>query len=229
RLHRPLPQRGDARGGRVLRQAADRHRRPGGDPARPDARDRQLDGGRGRDVEAGGRDRDHADRPDRGAGGDRAHHRRAPRPAHRRRLDRLAPEREGLHRARPRRRGRPPLRHEVVRYGLSLPDGGECGDPRFLLELGELAEAAGWEGLFLEEYVCYQGDPAAPTSPAWTVLAALAVRTSRLLLGTAVTPLARRRPWDVAREVATVDLLSGGRALLGVGLGDTGGSIGEDA
>ena len=116
-----------------------------------------------------------------------------------------------------------------MRYGLSLPDGGECGDPRFLLELGELAEAAGWEGLFLEDYVCYQGDPAAPTSPAWTVLAALAVRTSRMLLGTAVTPLARRRPWNVAREVATVDLLSGGRAVLGVGLGDTGGSIVEDA
>lgn len=116
-----------------------------------------------------------------------------------------------------------------MRYGLSLPTGGECGDPRFLLELGELAEASGWDGLFLEDYVCYQGDPAAPTCPTWPALAALAVRTSRMLLGSAVTPLARRRPWNLAREVATVDVLSGGRAVLGVGLGDTGGSIVEDS
>lgn len=116
-----------------------------------------------------------------------------------------------------------------MRYGLTLPTGGECGDARFLVELGELTEASGWDGLFLEDYVCYQGDPAAPTCPPWPVLAALAVRTTRILLGTAVTPLARRRPWNVAREVAAVDVLSGGRAVLGVGLGDTGGSIVDDA
>ena len=109
-----------------------------------------------------------------------------------------------------------------MRYGLALPTGGECGDPRFLVELAERAEAAGWEGVFLEDYVLYQGDAAAPTCDTWSVLAALAVRTERVLLGTAVTPLTRRRPWNVAREVAAVDQLSGGRAVLGVGLGDVG-------
>jgi len=115
-----------------------------------------------------------------------------------------------------------------VQYGLSLPTGGECGDPRFLVELAERAEAAGWDGLFLEDYVCYGGDRATPTCNVWAVLAAVAVRTRRMRLGTEVTPLTRRRPWNVAREAAAVDQLSGGRMVLGVGLGDTGEAITAD-
>jgi alkanesulfonate monooxygenase SsuD/methylene tetrahydromethanopterin reductase-like flavin-dependent oxidoreductase (luciferase family) len=68
-----------------------------------------------------------------------------------------------------------------------------------------------------------------PTSPTWPVLAAIAVRTERLVLGVEVTPLARRRPWNVAREVAAVDQLSEGRAVLGVGLGDVGEFVVADA
>jgi alkanesulfonate monooxygenase SsuD/methylene tetrahydromethanopterin reductase-like flavin-dependent oxidoreductase (luciferase family) len=116
-----------------------------------------------------------------------------------------------------------------VRYGLALPTGGECGDPRFLLELVERAEAAGWEGVFPEDYVLYQGDRAAPTTPTWPVLAAAAVRTKAVVLGVEVTPLTRRRPWNVAREVAAVDQLSEGRAVLGVGLGDVGDHVAADA
>lgn len=116
-----------------------------------------------------------------------------------------------------------------MRYGLSLPTGGECGDPRFLVALAERAEAEGWDGLFLEDYVCYGGDATAPTCNVWAVLAAIAARTERILLGTEVTPLTRRRPWNVAREAATVDQLSCGRMILGVGLGDTGEAVGVDA
>jgi alkanesulfonate monooxygenase SsuD/methylene tetrahydromethanopterin reductase-like flavin-dependent oxidoreductase (luciferase family) len=116
-----------------------------------------------------------------------------------------------------------------VRYGLALPTGGECGDPRFLVELAERAEAAGWDGVFPEDYVLYQGDRAMPTCPTWPVLAAIAVRTTRVVLGVEVTPLTRRRPWNVAREVAAVDQLSEGRAVLGVGLGDTGEHVVGDA
>jgi alkanesulfonate monooxygenase SsuD/methylene tetrahydromethanopterin reductase-like flavin-dependent oxidoreductase (luciferase family) len=116
-----------------------------------------------------------------------------------------------------------------MNYGLALPTGGECGDPRFLVELAERAEAAGWDGIFPEDYVLYQGDPTMPTSPTWPVLAAIAVRTERLVLGVEVTPLARRRPWNVAREVAAVDQLSEGRAVLGVGLGDVGEFVVADA
>lgn len=114
-------------------------------------------------------------------------------------------------------------------HGLALPTGGECGDPRLLVELAQRAEVAGWDGIFLEDYLFYQGDPTAPTSPTWPVLAAIAVRTTRLMLGVEVTPLARRRPWSVAREVAAVDQLSEGRAVLGVGLGDVGDHVLADA
>jgi hypothetical protein len=116
-----------------------------------------------------------------------------------------------------------------LRYGLSLPNGGECGDPRFLLELAERAEAAGWDALFLEDYISYQGDPRAPTCDVWTTLGAIAVRTRRMLLGTSVVPLPRRRPWKVAREAAAIDQLSGGRFVLGVGIGDAGEHVGADA
>jgi alkanesulfonate monooxygenase SsuD/methylene tetrahydromethanopterin reductase-like flavin-dependent oxidoreductase (luciferase family) len=116
-----------------------------------------------------------------------------------------------------------------VRFGLCLPTGGECGDPSFLVELAERAEAAGWEAVLLEDYVCYQGDPSAPTCNVWVALAAMATRTERVRLGTEVTPLARRRPWNVAREAAGVDQLSGGRMILGVGIGDTGEAVGVDA
>jgi alkanesulfonate monooxygenase SsuD/methylene tetrahydromethanopterin reductase-like flavin-dependent oxidoreductase (luciferase family) len=79
------------------------------------------------------------------------------------------------------------------------------------LELGVLAESAGWDGVFAWE-AAYGVDP-------WSLLAALAVKTSRLRLGTMLTPLPWRRPWKVASQVATLDQLSGGRAILAVGIG----------
>lgn len=45
-----------------------------------------------------------------------------------------------------------------MKYGLALPTGGECGDPAFVVELAVLAEATGWDGVFLEDYICFQGD-----------------------------------------------------------------------
>ncbi len=79
------------------------------------------------------------------------------------------------------------------------------------VELAELAEARGWDAVLSWEAV-YRHD-------AWALLAAAAVRTSRIRLGTLITPVARYRPWDLAQSVATVDRLSGGRVVLGVGLG----------
>jgi alkanesulfonate monooxygenase SsuD/methylene tetrahydromethanopterin reductase-like flavin-dependent oxidoreductase (luciferase family) len=109
-----------------------------------------------------------------------------------------------------------------VEYGVALPTGGACGDPTFLLELAVLAEQTGWDGVFLEDYICYQGDPSNPTCDTWAMLAAIAVRTQRVVLGTEVVALTRRRPWKVAREALTVDVLSGGRLVVGVGIGDQG-------
>jgi alkanesulfonate monooxygenase SsuD/methylene tetrahydromethanopterin reductase-like flavin-dependent oxidoreductase (luciferase family) len=107
-----------------------------------------------------------------------------------------------------------------MRYGLALPNGGICGDARILAELGCLAEQAGWEGVFVEDYIVHQSDGAVPTCDPWIALAAMAVGTRRVRLGTSVTPLSRRRPWKVAREAVALDQLSNGRFILGVGSGD---------
>jgi hypothetical protein len=109
-----------------------------------------------------------------------------------------------------------------MRYGLALPTGGECGDPRFLVELAELAEETGWDGVFLEDYVWYQGDTAIATCNTWVALAGMAMRTREIRPGVEVVALPRRRPWNVAREAAAVDQLSEGRLIVGFGSGDKG-------
>jgi alkanesulfonate monooxygenase SsuD/methylene tetrahydromethanopterin reductase-like flavin-dependent oxidoreductase (luciferase family) len=108
-----------------------------------------------------------------------------------------------------------------MRYGLCLPNGGPCGDARTLADLAERAEAAGWDGVFLEDYIIYQGKAGVPTYDPWVALAAMAMRTERIRLGVEVTPLARRRPWKLASETVTLDHLSNGRLILSVGLGDS--------
>jgi alkanesulfonate monooxygenase SsuD/methylene tetrahydromethanopterin reductase-like flavin-dependent oxidoreductase (luciferase family) len=106
-----------------------------------------------------------------------------------------------------------------MRYGLNLPAAGPSGDARTLAELAVAAEETGWDGLFLEDYIVYQNRQDIPTYDPWIALAAIAMRTQRIRIGTEVTPLARRRPWKLARECVTVDHLSGGRFQLSVGLG----------
>lgn len=105
-----------------------------------------------------------------------------------------------------------------MKYGLEIPAAGECGDPRTLAELARGAEAAGWDGFFLEDYIIYW-KPGSPTYDPWACLAAVALATERIRIGTVVTPLPRRRPWKLAHEVVTLDHLSRGRAILGIGLG----------
>ena len=109
-----------------------------------------------------------------------------------------------------------------MQCGLALPNGGVCGDARILAELGCIAEEAGWDGVFVEDYLVHQSDGAVPTCDPWIALAAMAVGTKRVRLGTSVTPLSRRRPWKVAREAVALDQLSNGRFMLGVGAGDAG-------
>lgn len=105
-----------------------------------------------------------------------------------------------------------------MRYSLELPNAGVCGDARTLAELAQLAEGHGWDGVFLEDYMSHwTGEP---TCEPWVALAAIAMTTSRITIGTEVTPVARRRPWKLARETVTLDRLSGGRLILGVGIGD---------
>ncbi|HXW45204.1 MAG TPA: LLM class flavin-dependent oxidoreductase [Streptosporangiaceae bacterium] len=108
-----------------------------------------------------------------------------------------------------------------MRYGISISPAGPGGDPASMAELAAAAEKAGWDGIFLEDYIVYQGQVGTPTYDPWVTMAAMTVATSRVRLGTSVTPLPRRRPWQLASEAVTLDHLSQGRLILGVGSGDT--------
>lgn len=105
--------------------------------------------------------------------------------------------------------------HRRLRHALHVPN---FAEPAALVDLAVRAERSGWDGYFVWDHLAALGD--APVADPWAVLAAVAVRTERIVIGTAVTPLARRRPQKVARETVTIDRLSGGRLVLGVGLGN---------
>jgi alkanesulfonate monooxygenase SsuD/methylene tetrahydromethanopterin reductase-like flavin-dependent oxidoreductase (luciferase family) len=105
-----------------------------------------------------------------------------------------------------------------MRRGVSLPIFDELADPATLARLAVRAEARGWDGVFVWDHVQYRPPVAAVTDP-WIALAAMAAATERIELGPMVTPLARRRPWIVARQAVALDRLSGGRFVLGLGLG----------
>jgi alkanesulfonate monooxygenase SsuD/methylene tetrahydromethanopterin reductase-like flavin-dependent oxidoreductase (luciferase family) len=113
----------------------------------------------------------------------------------------------------------------AFRSGVYLPPFGPFGDPAVLVDLAVRAEAAGWDGVFLWDHVVTDAPPIADP---WTTLAAIAQATTRIRLGPMVTPLPRRRPWVVARQASTVSRLSGGRLILGTGLGsDESGDFGR--
>jgi alkanesulfonate monooxygenase SsuD/methylene tetrahydromethanopterin reductase-like flavin-dependent oxidoreductase (luciferase family) len=105
-----------------------------------------------------------------------------------------------------------------MKYAFDTPQFGAFADPRLLAQLAHEAEDAGWDAFFLWDHI-QVGWPDAVADP-WIALAAIAMATSRILIGPIVTPLYRRHPWKVARETVTLDHLSGGRVVLGVGLGD---------
>lgn len=107
-----------------------------------------------------------------------------------------------------------------VRRGLYLAPFDQLADPSVLVTLAEEAEARGWDGVFLWDHILYRSPVRAVADP-WIALSAIAARTQRVRLGPLVTPLSRRRVHKVARETATLDQLSHGRLVLGVGLGSS--------
>ena len=104
-----------------------------------------------------------------------------------------------------------------MKFGLVVSNIGSFSKPEKVVEIAQSAEEAGWEALLLWDHLAWVWD--GPAVDPWVTLAAVAVRTERLLLGTAVTPVPRRRPQVLALQVATLDEVSGGRAVLGAGLG----------
>ena len=104
-----------------------------------------------------------------------------------------------------------------MRYGIDVAILGDLAEPAHLVTLAQEAEAAGWDAVLVWDHLAFTwGMPSADPS---VTLAAAAQATSRIRLGTAVTVVARHRPERLAQTVATLDRLSGGRAILGAGLG----------
>jgi len=104
-----------------------------------------------------------------------------------------------------------------MRHGLCVANIGTYADPRASARLAAAAEEAGWEAFFVWDHLGFVWD--GDTGDPWILLAAVAGATSRLLVGTAVTPVPRRRIQVLATQVATLDVLSGGRTVLGAGIG----------
>ena len=107
----------------------------------------------------------------------------------------------------------------TTQRGLFVAPFDALADPRVIGDLAASAEAAGWDGFFVWDHLLY-GDRVTDIADPWTCCAAIAMRTDRMVFGPMVTPLPRRRPQVLARQAASLAVLSGGRFVLGLGLGD---------
>src|SRR5215510_720540 len=92
--------------------------------------------------------------------------------------------------------------------------------PGTFAEVARRAEEAGWDALLVWDHVAGEKGLRWEIADPWILLTTAALAISRIRLGTAITPVARRRPSKLAREVTTLDRLTGGRMILGAGLGD---------
>ena len=117
---------------------------------------------------------------------------------------------------------------DLPKVGLFLPNFGPFFQPSTLAQLALEAEDAGWDGFFLWDHIAFGEVPeghdfaAVPDNPVvdpWIALSAVAVATNRIRIGALLTPIARRRPWKLARETVSLDHLSDGRLIFGTGLG----------
>ena len=105
-----------------------------------------------------------------------------------------------------------------MRFALNVPNFGALSDPNTLVDLAVDAERSGWDGFFLWDHMLLWD--LNPIADPWIALAAIAAKTERIRIGPMVTPVARRRPWKVAREATSLDQLSRGRLIFGAGLGN---------
>ena len=111
-----------------------------------------------------------------------------------------------------------------MRFAVDVPNFGDFADPLVVADLARRAEDAGWDGLFVWDHVTHQKDLRRTIADPWVLLTAAALATQRIRLGTLLTPVARRRVSKLAREVTTLDRLTGGRG----GPGGIAGASGRD-
>jgi len=95
----------------------------------------------------------------------------------------------------------------------------EYSDPANLVDLAQVTEGAGWDGYFICDHLLLDPEGMLPLADPSIVLGAIAAVTNRVIIGSMVTPVSRRRPWKLAKEFASLDQLSNGRIRIGVGLG----------
>lgn len=105
-----------------------------------------------------------------------------------------------------------------MRYGLDISPAGDWGRPDLIASLASLAEDHGWDGVFCEDYLAFPGG--LPTYDVWVTLGLVAQATTRMTIGTMVTPLPARHGLAVALQARSVAAVSHGRLVLGVGSGD---------
>jgi hypothetical protein len=105
-----------------------------------------------------------------------------------------------------------------ARRAIFLAPFDELSEPGRVARLAVRAEERGWDGFFVWDHIDYRA-PVRSIADPWITLAAIAAHTEKVVLGPLVTPLARRRMHQLARETVTLDRLSEGRLVLGVGLG----------
>lgn len=104
-----------------------------------------------------------------------------------------------------------------MRFAVCIANFGSYADPRAVVRVANAAEHGGWDGFFMWDHLAFVWN--GPSADPWVTLTAAACATERLVLGTAVTPVARRRPQVLAEQVKTLTALADGRVILGVGLG----------
>lgn len=104
-----------------------------------------------------------------------------------------------------------------MRWGLSISLSGDLADPGLLADVARTAEQAGWDGVFVWDHLWNR--TMVPFADPFVTLAAIATATERVVIGTMVTALPRRRPQLVAQATTSLDRLSNGRMVLGLGLG----------
>ena len=108
-----------------------------------------------------------------------------------------------------------------TQFGIYVPNFGSIlGDAVQLANLTKLAEECNWDGFFIWDHILIKRINGPPICNPWIALGLMASQTDRITIGTTITPLPRRNPWELARETVTVDLISNGRLILGVGLGE---------
>src|SRR4051794_23966077 len=114
-----------------------------------------------------------------------------------------------------------------MKFGLFSMNSGPCGDPEIAVRVARLAEDAGFDSLWAGEHVVLP-DPRVPPSPMdpddpildpVVALTFLAAQTTRVLLGTGIVILPQRNPLVLAKEIASLQTLSGGRFVFGIGVG----------